>query len=132
MGSGESRRVLAVVGDLFFVAKIREAAKRFRVEVDWAKTMDEALILAERHPDLVILDLNYDAVSPLSLIGVVKKHAVLGQTPILGFVSHVYEDLKAKAREAGCDQVVARSSLIQNLLATLERRSEGGEAPAAP
>ena len=39
---------------------------------------------------------------------------------MIGFVSHVQTELKQRAKEIGCDTVVARSVFAQNLPAILE------------
>ena len=44
-----------------------------------------------------------------------KLQAGGNPVPVIGFLSHVQTDLAARARSAGCKQVLPRSSFTQNL-----------------
>ena len=44
----------------------------------------------------------------------------LRDVPTLGFVSHVHDDVIARARAAGVDQVLARSAFVDRLRAILD------------
>ena len=48
----------------------------------------------------------------------------LSAIPTVGYVSHVQADLKRGAQEAGCDTVLARSALSQNLPLLMKRAAE--------
>ena len=114
-----SKRVLAVVEDLFFTVKINESAKRAGVPVAFVKSQRDALDQAAEHPSLIILDLNFEAVNPIELIRAIKN---LTKTHLLGYVSHVQGELKQQAQEAGCDMVLARSAFSQNLVSIMTRQ----------
>ena len=116
-------KILAVVDDLFFAAKISETAKRAGVGVEFATTEEAVLGFAAGKPSLIIVDLNLNAVKPLPLIAKLKSHPDLKQASLLAFVSHVQGELKRKAQEAGCDMVLARSSFSQNLPQILKRHA---------
>jgi CheY-like chemotaxis protein len=115
--------VLAVVEDLFFSVKINEAAKRAGLAVQFVKSQADALgQAAAQRPELIILDLNFNAVDPIGLIQQLKA----GETrsiSLLGYLSHVQGELKQKAQEAGCDVVLARSAFSQNLPQIFRRYS---------
>ena len=119
-----SKRVLAVVEDLFFTVKINESAKRAGVPVAFVKSQRDALDQAQaaEPPSLIILDLNFDAVNPVELIRTLKADPALAKIQLLGYVSHVQGDLKQAAQEAGCDMVLARSAFSQNLLQLMTRQ----------
>jgi PleD family two-component response regulator len=117
------KRILAVMSDLLFTVKINDAAKRAGMEVAYAKSEKEAFDMAKEKPSVVILDLNYDAGEPLTLIARLKGDEQLKGTSVIGFVSHVQGELKQKAQEAGCDMVMARSAFSQNLPQILRRHS---------
>ena len=114
-------RIVAVVDDLFFAAKIGETAKRAGVGVEFATSEEALLEKAAHRPSLIIVDLNLSGMKPLPLIAKLKSHPDLKQTSILGFVSHVQGELKQDAHKAGCDMVLARSSFSQNLPQILRR-----------
>ena len=113
------------IEDLFFTAKIQEVAKQQGVKVAFMKPdKDVVAHLADlhdhEHPSLIVFDLNNAAAKPLTLIPKLKAKLKKG-TSILGFLSHLQGDLKAKAVEAGCHTVMPRSAFSQNLPNLLRR-----------
>ena len=113
------------IEDLFFTAKIQEAARQQGVKVAFVKPdKDIVAHLAELpehdHPSLIVFDLNNNAAKPLTLIPKLKSKLKKG-TSIIGFLSHLQGDLKAKAVEAGCHSVMPRAAFSQNLPNLLRR-----------
>jgi len=119
-----TKKVLAVVEDLFFTVKINESAKRAAVPVAFVKSQRDALDQAQaaEPPSLIILDLNFASIDPVDLIRKLKTDPALSKIQLIGYVSHVQGDLKQQAQEAGCDMVLARSAFSQNLLQLLTRQ----------
>lgn len=117
------KKILAVVQDLMFVVKINEAAKRLGFEVTFVKTSEDALVHAKEHPALIIMDLNLDAVQPVRLIGKIKDQSGPAKISVIGYLSHLQAELKAKAQEAGADMVMARSAFSQNIAQILKRHA---------
>ena len=115
--------VLAVVNDLFFSAKINEAAKRAGVSLQYVTTGKDLLEKAKSHPALIIFDLNFDAARPLELIQQLKQDAALKDIRLLGYLSHVQEDLKLAAQQTGCDTVLPRSAFSMHLVEILSSHS---------
>lgn len=111
-----NRSVLVAVNDLFFAGKIRSVAEQFGLTLTIAKRPDEILAHV-RHaaPAWLILDLNDVRLQPLDLIRQIKADAQLAQTRIVGFYSHVHVDLYHQAKDAGCDEVLAKSAFSQVL-----------------
>jgi len=124
MPTESSRKVLAVLEDLFFTVKIHEAAKRAGLPVSFVKSEKDALDQAAEHPAVIILDLNCSCVDPLQLIRALKADPNLSKTSVIGYVSHVQGELKQQAQEAGCNMVLARSAFSQNLPQILKRHAE--------
>jgi len=118
-----SKRVLAVVSDLFFSVKLSEAAKRCGLALEFVKDPEELLEKAKEKPTLIVFDLNFDAGEPLRLIASLKGQPATKGISLLGFVSHVQGELKQSAQEAGCDMVLARSAFSQNLTQIFKRHS---------
>ncbi len=108
--------VVAAVDDLFFGAKIAETAVRLNVPLVFVRSF-EALDdkLHADTPALVIFDLNAEGCRPLEAIRRLTADPVLKNTAVLGFCSHVQQDLKAAALEAGCGRVMARSAFTAQL-----------------
>ena len=107
--------VVALVDDLFFVAKIREAAKSAGVVVHGFDARRDPASVAEARPQAVLLDLNARSFSSLDWIHALKADPATSSIRIIGFVSHVQEQLISEARAAGCDTVMARSAFSKQL-----------------
>jgi len=108
--------VIVAVDDLMFASRISSTAKALGVEIAFARS-PEAIVEAvrTRAPRLVIFDLNSVKVRPLEAVAALKADATLAAVPTVGFVSHVQTELIAAAREAGVDQVMARSAFVTQL-----------------
>jgi PleD family two-component response regulator len=119
----ENKKVLAVVGDLFFTVKISDAAKRAGMTLEIVKNEKDLLEKAKSKPTLIILDLNFTDVQPLKLISKLKANPELKAISVIGYLSHVQGELKQKAHETGCDMVMARSAFSQNLPQILKRHA---------
>jgi PleD family two-component response regulator len=119
----EPKKVLAVVSDLFFSVKLTEAAKRAGLALEFVKEPQDVLEKAKTKPSLIVFDLNFDAVGPLDLIRALKQNPQTKGVSLIGYLSHVQGELKQQAQEAGCDMVMARSALSQNLPQIFKRHS---------
>jgi CheY-like chemotaxis protein len=117
----QEKRVLAVVNDLFFAVKLTDAAKRSGLVLEFVKDSDQVLEKAAAKPSLIVFDLNFDAVSPVSLIEKLKASADTKGVNLIGYLSHVQGELKQAAQEAGCDMVMARSAFSTNLFQIFKR-----------
>jgi len=111
----QAKKVLAVMTDLFFSAKVMDTAKKFGMTVEIVNDPGVALQKIREKPAVVVFDLNCDAADPIGLIQAIKGNPETKRISTIGFVSHVQIELKLKAQEAGCDMVVARSVFAQNL-----------------
>jgi DNA-binding NarL/FixJ family response regulator len=106
-------QIAALVDDLFFQAKIMETAKQSGVQLKTFGT--GAALVAEvlqTPPRLVIIDLNARH-GPLEAIE--HLHASAEAVPIVAFLSHVQTELAARAKAAGCRDVMPRSQFTMNL-----------------
>ena len=118
-------KIFFFIEDLFFNAKITETARKLGVKVAFIKNEKEAIAEltggaeADR-PGLIVFDLNNANAKPLTLIPKLKAK-LKKSTSIIGFLSHLQGDLKAKAVEAGCDTVMPRAAFSQNLPNLLRR-----------
>ncbi|HXP87391.1 MAG TPA: hypothetical protein VN841_21845 [Bryobacteraceae bacterium] len=119
----QSKKVLAVLEDLFFTVKINESAKRAGMQAQFVKSQQDTLEKAAEKPAVIILDLNFSSIDPLDLIKRLKADDGTKGVNLIGYVSHVQGELKQQAQEAGCDMVLARSAFSQNLPVILKRHS---------
>lgn len=118
------KKIVAILSDLMFIAKIQEAAKRVGLEAVFVKTQDDALEKAKDKPAVIILDLNANNLEPLDVIEKLKADDVTSKISLVGYVSHVQVELKMAAQQKGCDVVLARSAFSQNLPTILRRYAE--------
>ena len=115
--SSAADRVLAVVKDLFFVARIRETARLAGVPLEFTRTVDELAAAVPAGARLVLLDLtggfDYERV-----FAAVEALEPSRRPPVLAFTTH------ALARtthpwHARCSRVVTKETLTQELPALL-------------
>jgi CheY-like chemotaxis protein len=118
-----TKKILAVLQDLFFTVKIHESAKRAGLPVEFVKSEKDALDKAAELPVLIILDLNFAGVDSLKLIRQWKADPATKKIGLIGYLSHIQGELKQQAQEAGCDTVLAKSAFSQNLLQILKRHA---------
>lgn len=110
------RRVIVLVEDLFFAAKIRTTAEHLDIEVIFPRS-PEALLEAFKPdaPALVIVDLHLQRDDPFLIASKLKEGEELRATPLVGFFSHVQVELQRRAEEAGFDRVLPRSAFTRRL-----------------
>jgi PleD family two-component response regulator len=112
--------VLVAVDDLLFSSKIRATAKQAGVELTFARTPPEILTQARTlRPALAIFDLNSAKCDPIQTIAAMKTDPDLAVIRTVGFVSHVDTDVISAARQAGADDVMARSAFADQLAGIL-------------
>ena len=109
-------RVIALVDDLFFQARLAETARQVGVELKVVTTGDALAEETRNAAGLIVIDLNAKA----DAIGAIEKLRGAGNTaPVVAFLSHVQTELAERARAAGCREVMPRSKFTQNLAAIL-------------
>ena len=122
--------VVAAVDDLFFGAKLRETARSLGIPVVLVPSSEAvAAAVREHRPALLIVDLQSVACRPLETIRTIKADPELRGTPVLGYFSHVRDDLKAAGAEAGCDELLPRSAFSARLPEILRRCVPAADAP---
>jgi len=130
-------RIYCFIEDLFFLAKINETARKLGVKVEFVKGADKEVVSRildapeNDRPRLVVFDLNNANAKPMTLIPKFKTKFKKA-TSVVGFLSHLQGDLKAKASEAGCDTVMPRSAFSQSLPNLLRRYGLEEEEEYAP
>ena len=106
--------VLALVEDLIFQQKIQAAAEAAGVAVKFGTDVTAAGSPCAGQPwGLIIVDLGLTRRDPIALIAALRQQ--LPHAPLIGFGSHVDAAQLARAREAGCTEVLARSAFVQRL-----------------
>lgn len=127
--------VMTLVEDLIFLSKIQGAAKAAGVNTVAGEWRRGPAAAAEAQPSAIFLDLNHGHLPVVEWIRALKADSATRQIRLVGFVSHVQEQLIAEARAAGCDMVMARSAFAQQLpgllrgIATETARSGAATVP---
>ena len=82
-------------------------------------TEDEVRTAASFH-DLLIVDLTAEGVDGPALVTSMRERGELDAVPTLGFYSHVDQDTRRRAEEAGVSRVVPRSRMARETAALVE------------
>lgn len=99
-------------GDLIFTSRISATGAAVNVPVRVARKVDDLAPGAA----LLLVDLEADGA-----IDAIERCRTMVPTPrIVAFGPHVRDDLFAAAREAGADEVLARSAFVTRLTALLQ------------
>lgn len=113
-----SRRVVAVVPDLFFATRIAASAAALGVALDTPAPADAPAAIRRDPPALVIVDLHGSG-GPLELVRTLRADPATRGVPIVGFYAHVDRALRDAALAAGVDRVLPRSAFTVRLPALL-------------
>ena len=124
--------VIALVDDLMFLSRIREAARGHDVEVKGARTAADAVAGARAGARLVIMDLDSPRLPVAAALAELRGEPSLAGLPVVGFFSHVEAQRGREAAAAGCTTVLPRSAFVQKLGALLAQAASavGGEPGA--
>jgi DNA-binding NarL/FixJ family response regulator len=107
--------VIAVVDDLLFGSKIRAAARTASAPISFAHGRDAvAAAVREKSPELILIDLEGQSGDAIEMIRLIRAEAGAGPR-IIGFGSHVNVERLEAAKQAGCDQALARSAFVSML-----------------
>lgn len=123
-----SRRVAAIVADLFFATKIAATAEAAGVGLE---TLDVAAARnrwvaagAGDLPSLVLVDLALGEAA-LAFVRELRTRPDAARLPIAGFYSHVDTATRDAALAAGVDPVLPRSAFVARLPALLTGATPG-------
>jgi hypothetical protein len=110
-------KVVAVVRDLFFVARIRETARLVGTPLLFARGPEEVTAaLGPEPPALVIVDLTTGGWDYDAIFGAL---AAAPDVPVLGFTTHALAR-STQPLHARCRRVVTKETLTQELPALLQ------------
>ncbi len=101
-------------------------------EVEEATNGAEAIDKArEVLPDVVVMDLSLPVLDGWEATRRIKADARTRHIPIVALTGHALEGHSQGAREAGCDEFLAKPCLPESLLATVKRLLEPGPRSAS-
>jgi DNA-binding NarL/FixJ family response regulator len=105
---------VALIDDVFFLAKVQQTAKLVGVTLETATTSEQLMKAATASPAaLVLVDLN----SRQGGLDAIQRLCNGSGNPrrVIAFLSHVQTELAESALKAGCQEVMPRSKFTQNL-----------------
>lgn len=108
-------KVLAVVDDIFFLAKIQQTAKQLGIAVESVAPDAIQGRVASGGAGAILLDLNHRSGKAIAVLQTLKNDPATRAVAVVAFLSHVQADLAQSANAAGCDRVLARSAFSQQL-----------------
>jgi len=100
------RRVLQAEG--YQVIEAEDARKAFDV-------------LHDRHPDLILMDINLPEMDGYTLTSLFKTSPVLRDVPIIALTANVMKGDRERTLEAGCDGYIQKPIDVDNLPAQINR-----------
>ena len=105
---------LAIVTDMIFASRITGTAASLGTACQVVRNQASLeAALSESEPNIVLVDMSLDALSPAEAIRTAKSHRP--DARVVAFYSHVQTDLLEQAQTAGADDVWPRSVFVQNL-----------------
>ncbi len=107
--------LIAVVDDLMFLSRIREAGRAAGIEVRAVRGASELLEAARNDARLVLVDADSERLPWPAAIAALRADAAAATLPVVAFVSHVRADRAEAARLAGATRVLARSAFVKEL-----------------
>jgi CheY-like chemotaxis protein len=107
--------LVALMDDLMFLSRIREAARGAELAVKSVRSAAELVAAAREGARLVLVDADSQRVPWQEALAALGAEPELREIPIVAFVSHVRPDLAQAARAAGASRVLARSAFVQEL-----------------
>lgn len=123
----EPPRLVLAATDLMRLSRVAEGARALGYEIAIVDSADEAREALRSGPAaLLVLDLQADDLSWQDVVAAAKG-ASDGPVPVLAYGQHTKPDLLREARRAGCDVVVPRSQLVEELPELIERTRRQGE-----
>ena len=113
----EQRRVLIIVDDLFFVAKIQTTLTHLGLtaQVLTQRAAIQAYIKTAMTPVLVVVDLTMRTDDAVAVIKAIRATDSGAPITILAFGAHVAVETQQQALQAGADRVVAKSTFARHL-----------------
>jgi CheY-like chemotaxis protein len=108
-------QLIALVDDLLFLSRIREAGRAAGIEVRSVRGASDLLAAARQQGRLVLVDADSERLPWQAALSALRAEPALSALPVIAFVSHVRADLAEAARAAGASRVLARSAFVKEL-----------------
>lgn len=107
--------VLALVDDLLFLSRIREAARGTGTDVRAVRGPADLVAGARDGARLVLVDADSTRLPWADAVAALRADPAHASLPVVAFLSHVHAERADAARAAGCSRVLARGAFVQEL-----------------
>jgi CheY-like chemotaxis protein len=108
-------KLVALVDDLMFLSRIREAGRAAGVDLKAARGKDQLIAAAREGATLVLVDADSDRLPWREAVAALRAEPDLASLPVVAFLSHVRVENAEAARAAGASRVLARSAFVKEL-----------------
>ena len=107
-------RIALLCPDLLFGSKVEGGLGLAGHTVNRFDSADSLRVAASFH-DLVVVDLTAEGLDGPALVLSMRERGELEAVPTLGFYSHVDQDMRRRAEEAGFSRAVPRSRMAREM-----------------
>jgi CheY-like chemotaxis protein len=107
--------VIALVDDLMFLSRIREAAQGAGADVRTVRGAADLVGAARDGGRLVLVDADSSRLPWAQAVSALRAEPPFAALPVVAFLSHVHVEGADTARAAGCTRVLARGAFVQEL-----------------
>ena len=108
--------ILVFTNDLEFGTTLSEKLLRANKKIIFIDNLDELI----DNKDLFIIDLDDDEIKPKRIVKILEKHSAIR---IIGVMNEIKKSSWEDYREAGCEIIYLRSSLIKNIDSILSKNN---------
>ncbi len=105
------RPIVVFISDFFFQSKIKAVADHLELDLEFRKELNRSDVVSDSR--MVIVDLKLNGVDLREFLGKIREN--YPKSRVIAFGPHVETELWKIARDAGVDQMMARSSFSQKL-----------------
>ncbi len=114
--------LLVGIQDMIFSTRILGVARQAGVPARCAGNLQAfAQALRDDRPALVLLDMSDQRCPALDMLRTLRESPGGKEIPAIAFFSHVEDEVRRAAVEAGCDEVMPRSQFVQELPALVAK-----------
>ena len=124
--------VLAVVDDLMFLSRIREAARGAGLGVRAVRTTAELVGAARDGARLVLVDADSGRLPWAEAVRALRADETTNRLLVVAFLSHVHAERADEARAAGCSRVLARGAFVQELPRIMTAAAHDAQEDSTP
>jgi two-component system, NtrC family, sensor kinase len=124
-GAATHKRILLVEDNAINRRHVRFLLRSCGYEISEVRNVTEALAaLAERHPDLILMDIQLPGIDGLTATRLLKANPATRSIPIVAVTAHAMKGDEVKAFEAGCSGYVTKPIEKARLLDTMVKALE--------